>query len=117
MGNCMSAEAAEANAAPAPPRPAGNATAGAGSGAGKQQAPNSTRAKQYYEDDQSKAIIESLAGAYKVLRLLGSGELTVGLCCCMHTCASAKTCSKSMQREASYTAQHWATWQQQDSCP
>lgn len=78
MGNCMSAEAAAEAGAP-PPRPAGgNGATGAGAGAGnhgsKQQAPSSARAKQYYEDDQSKAIIEGLAGAYKVLRLLGSGE-------------------------------------------
>lgn len=90
MGNCMSAEAgAPAGAAP-PPKPAGNATASAGTaGAGhgsKQQAPSTARAKQYYEDDQSKAIIEGLAGAYKVLRLLGSGELFVDVLHA-HVCA------------------------------
>lgn len=80
----MSAEAASEAGAP-PPRPApGSAQAGAGAGTagnGKQQAPNSARAKQYYEDDQSKAIIEGLAGAYKVLRLLGSGELNLHVAC------------------------------------
>lgn len=66
MGNCMSGPAEPLNGVgtsgtPAP-GPASNQTTNA-----------HNRAKQYYEDDANKAIIEGLAGAYKVLKHIGSG--------------------------------------------